>query len=154
MDVAERLSRLGIVLPDLAPPVANYLPVVVDGSLASVSGQLPRDSGLVQGQVGVDLSVEQARAAARLCGIAIVSVLHHMLDGGLDRVARCLHLTGYVNAPSGFSEHPAVINGASDLMVELFGDAGRHSRAAVGCSSLPLNAAVEIAATFVLKPSL
>lgn len=150
-DVHRRLAELGVTLPVVAAPVANYLAVVVHDGLAVVSGQLPRDdAGLVTGQVGVDLDVDQGRAAARLCGIAVLAALDQALGGRLDRVDRCLQLTGFVNSPTGFRDHPQVINGASDLMVEVFGDAGRHARAAVGASSLPLGAAVEVAAIFAV----
>lgn len=153
MSVLDRLDALGIALPDVAPPVANYVPAVVHDGVAIVSGQLPRRDGvMITGQVGVDLGVEEGREAARLCGIAILATLAQALDGDLERVERCLQLNGFVNAPAGFVDHPAVINGASDLIADVFGDAGRHARAAVGCSSLPLGAAVEVAASFALKP--
>ena len=146
-----RLIALGLVLPPAGAPVANYVPVVVHAGLAAVSGQLPRDGErLVTGQVGTDLTVDDGKAAARLCALAILAQLRDALDGDLDRVVRCVQLTGFVNAAPGFSEHPQVINGASDLMVEVFGDAGRHARAAVGAASLPLGAAVEVAAIFAV----
>jgi enamine deaminase RidA (YjgF/YER057c/UK114 family) len=146
-----RLQALGLALPEAAAPVANYLPVAIHGGLAAVSGQLPRDgAGLITGQVGAGLDVEAGRAAARACGLAILAQLRQALDGDLDRVRRCVQLTGFVNSGPGFADHPAVINGASDLMVEVFGEAGRHARAAVGAASLPLGAAVEVAATFAV----
>ncbi|HEY0646641.1 RidA family protein [Phenylobacterium sp.] len=147
-----RLIALGLVLPPAGAPVANYVPVVVHAGLAAVSGQLPRDGErLVTGQVGTDLTVDDGKAAARLCALAILAQLRDALGGDLDRVVRCVQLTGFVNAAPGFSEHPQVINGASDLMVEVFGDAGRHARAAVGAASLPLGAAVEVAAAFAVS---
>ena len=151
--MAARLDALGIVLPPAAAPVANYLPAVIGGGLAIVSGQLPRDErGLVIGRVGEDLDLETGQAAARLCGLAVLAQLKDALGGDLGRVRRCMQLTGFINAPPDFTQHPAVINGASDLMVEVFGDAGRHARAAVGAASLPLGAAVEVAAIFEIDP--
>lgn len=147
-----RLAAAGIILPEVSPPIASYLPVMINGSVAYVSGQLPRcDGQIVMGVVGETIAVEEARAAARLCGVAILANLAHALDGDLDRVERCTQLFGFVNAPSGFTDHPTVIDGASDLMIVVFGDAGRHARAAVGCSSLPLGAAVEVAANFFIR---
>lgn len=146
-----RLFALGLVLPPAGAPVANYVPVVIHAGLATVSGQLPRDAErLVTGQVGTDLSVADGQAAARLCALAILAQLRDALGGDLDRVVRCVQLTGFVNAGPGFTDHPRVINGASDLMVEVFGEGGRHARAAVGAPSLPLGAAVEVAATFAV----
>jgi len=147
-----RLIALGLVLPPAGAPVANYVPVVIHAGLATVSGQLPRDGErLVTGQVGTDLSVADGQTAARLCALAILAQLRDALGGDLDRVVRCVQLTGFVNAGPGFIDHPQVINGASDLMVAVFGDAGRHARAAVGAASLPLRAAVEVAATFAVS---
>jgi enamine deaminase RidA (YjgF/YER057c/UK114 family) len=147
-----RLAALGLTLPQISAPVANYVPVVVHAGLAVISGQLPRDGDrLVTGQVGARLTVADGQAAARLCGVAILAQLRDALAGDLDRVTRCVQLTGFVNAAPGFMDHPRVINGASDLMVEVFGDAGRHARAAVGAVSLPLGAAVEVAATFAVR---
>ncbi len=147
-----RLAELGLSLPQASAPIANYVPVVVAGGLATVSGQLPRDQDrLITGKVGEDLAVEAGRAAARLCALAVLAQLRQALGGDLDRVVRCVQLTGYVNAPADFADHPQVMNGASDLMVDVFGDAGRHARAAVGVASLPLGAAVEISAIFAVK---
>jgi enamine deaminase RidA (YjgF/YER057c/UK114 family) len=152
MSVLVRLKSMGITLPEVAAPVANYVPAVVHDRIVTISGQLPRRNGMViVGQVGADLDVEEGQEAARLCGIAILATLANTLGGNLDQVERCLQLNGFVNAPVSFTDHPTVINGASDLMVEVFGENGRHARAAVGCSSLPLGAAVEVAATFALK---
>lgn len=150
--IQARLAALGLTLPDAAAPVANYVPVVVHGDLAIVSGQLPRDDrGLITGKVGEDLDVAAGQAAARLCALAVLAQLRAAL-GDLDRVTGCLQLSGFVNAGPGFTDHPQVINGASDLMVAVFGEAGRHARAAVGAGSLPMGAAVEVAATFAVAP--
>ncbi|WP_068876643.1 MULTISPECIES: RidA family protein [unclassified Phenylobacterium] len=149
--IEARLAALGLTLPPTGAPVANYVPVVVHGGLAVVSGQLPcGDEGLVVGRVGEDLSLDDGRAAARLCALAILAQLRAALGGSLEPVVRCVQLTGFVNAAPGFTDHPQVINGASDLMVAVFADAGRHARAAVGAASLPLGAAVEVAATFAV----
>lgn len=151
--IEARLSALGLTLPAASAPVANYVPVVLEDGLAVVSGQLPREGErLIAGRVGEDLTIEDGQAAARLCGLAILAQLRAALDGDLDRVRRCVQLTGFVNAAAGFIDHPQVINGASDLMVTVFGEAGRHARAAVGAGSLPLGAAVEVAATFSVAP--
>jgi enamine deaminase RidA (YjgF/YER057c/UK114 family) len=150
--IEARLAALGLILPQAGAPVANYVPVVVHAGLAVISGQLPRDGDrLVTGQVGAGLTAADGQAAARLCGLAILAQLRQALAGDLDRVTRCVQLTGFVNAAPGFTDHPRVINGASDLMVEVFGEAGRHARAAVGANSLPLDAAVEVAATFAVR---
>lgn len=149
--IEARLTALGLTLPAAGAPVANYVPVVLEDGLAVVSGQLPRDGErLIAGRIGEDLTIEDGHAAARLCGLAILAQLRAALDGDLGRVRRCVKLTGFVNAAAGFADHPQVINGASDLMVAVFGEAGRHARAAVGAGSLPLGAAVEVAATFAV----
>lgn len=141
-----RLSELGIELPEAAPSVANYVPYVVSGNLVFVSGQVTIFNGefLHQGKVGAELSVEQGQEAARLCGLNIISQLKAACDGDLDRVKRIVRLGGFVNSTAEFTDQPKVINGASDLMVEVFGDAGRHARAAVSAAALPVNVSVEI----------
>lgn len=144
-----RLAALGIDLSEPAAPVANFVPTVRSGQLLFVSGQICFSAGKVAfaGQVGRDCSLEDGKAAARLCAINILAHARKAL-GSLDKIAKVVQVQGFVNAAAGFGQHPAVINGASDLLVELFADAGRHSRFAVGVSSLPFNAAVEVAATF------
>ncbi|MFA7429455.1 MAG: RidA family protein [Rhodospirillaceae bacterium] len=153
MTVADRLSAMGITLPQAAAPVANYVPWVRHGELVVVSGQLPlRDGKIVtSGLLGATVSVEDGAAAARLCGINLLAQLNAACDGDLDRVIRVMRLGGFVACTSDFTDHPKVVNGASDLMVEVFGDAGRHARAAVGCPSLPLNACVEVDAIVILR---
>ncbi len=144
--VDARLRDLGIDLPEPVPPVATYVPYVVTGNLVFVSGQVtvgPKGLEYI-GQVGTDFTVEEGQAAARLCAINIIAQLKDACGGDLDRVTRCVKLGGFVNAAPGFTDHPKVINGASDLMVDVFGDAGRHARFAVGAGSLPLNVAVEV----------
>ncbi len=143
--VEDRLAALGIVLPQPAAPVANYVAFVRAGPLVHVSGQISRDeSGGVTGTVGEDVDLETAKRAARICGINIIAQLKAACDGDLSRVKRIVKLGGFVQAGPSFFDIPQVINGASDLMVEAFGDAGRHARSAVGVYRLPLNFAVEV----------
>jgi enamine deaminase RidA (YjgF/YER057c/UK114 family) len=149
--IESRLRDLGITLPQAAAPVANYVPWVRTGSLIFISGQitLGADKALQYvGTLGKDLSVEDGRAAARLAAVNVLAVLSAALEGDLDRVTRVVKISGFVNAVPGFTQHPEVVNGASDLFVEVFGDAGRHARAAVGAGSLPRNVAVEVEAIF------
>lgn len=145
-----RLQDLGIALPSPPAPVASYVPTVKTGNLVFVSGQIPAaDGGLKYvGIVGRDLTVEDGQAAARLCAINLLAQVKVACDGDLDRVTRCVKLAVFVNAVPGFAQHPEIANGASDLMVAVFGDAGKHARAAVGAGSLPRNVAVEIEAVF------
>lgn len=146
-----KLAELGITLPEAPAPAANYVPYVISGKMLFVSGQVARDeSGFITGQLGNGTSVEEGYAAARTCGLALIAQARAACGGDLDKVARVVKLGGFVNCTGDFTQHPAVINGASDLMVEVFGDAGRHARAAVGSSSLPLGVSVEIEAVFEL----
>ena len=144
--IDERLRQLGIELPAAAAPAANYVPYVITGSLLSISGQLPMKDGTLgwKGQVGGAVSVEDGQAAARQCAINIIAQARAALEGDLDRVARIVRLGGFVSCGADFGDQPKVINGASDLMVAVFGDKGRHSRAAVGVSALPFGASVEV----------
>jgi len=152
MSIQSRLAELGIELPVAAAPVAAYVPVVVVGNLAHVSGQLPFvDGRLVTGRLGEDVSLEQGTAAARACGLMILAQLAAAL-GSLDRVERIVKLGAFVNSTADFTDQPKVANGASELMAEVFGDAGRHARSAVGVPVLPLGAAVEVDAIVALKP--
>lgn len=148
-----RLKELDIQLPVPPAPVASYVPFVVTGNLVFISGQVTvGPSGLeFVGIVGQDFDVEQGKAAARLCAVNILAQLKAACGGDLDRVQRCVKLTGFVNAVPGFAQHPEVINGASDLIAAVFGDAGRHARAAVGAGSLPRNVAVEVEAIFEIS---
>jgi len=149
--VEARLSALGIALPEAPNPVANYVPFAISGNLLFVSGQISKggDGKIVTGSLGADVSVEAGQAAARLCALNILAQAKAAL-GDLDRIAQVLRLTGFVNATAAFADHPKVVNGASDLMVEVLGDKGRHTRAAVGVPSLPLNAAVEVDAIIAI----
>ncbi len=146
--IDKRLAELGIVLPTPAQPVATYVPWVKTGNLVYVSGQGAMKDGKLQytGKVGDTLSIEDAIASARLTGINIISHLRDACGGDLDRVKRVVKLLGLVNCTPTFGEHPKVINGASDLMVEVFGDKGRHARSAVGAPSLPFGLSVEVEA--------
>jgi enamine deaminase RidA (YjgF/YER057c/UK114 family) len=141
----QRLKELGIELPEAGAPVANYVSATRSGNLLFLAGHLPRraDGSLVVGRLGEDLGVEEGYAAARLAAIALIGTMKSEL-GDLDRVTRILKVTGMVNATPDFTRHSQVINGCSDLMVEVFGERGRHARSASGYSSLPLGAAVEI----------
>ena len=152
MSVYDRLEKLGIVLPAVAVPAAAYVPFVRSGNLLHISGQLSNDaSGGIKGTVGADVSPEQAQAAARMCGVNLLAQMSAALDGDLERVVRVVKLGGFVQAAGGFEAIPAVINGCSDLMVEVFGDKGRHARSAVGVYRLPLGFAVEVDAIVEVK---
>ena len=149
--IERRLAELGLVLPDAPAPAANYVPYVVSGQLIMVSGQLPLAGGeLVKGRLGADLDVARGAAAARLCALNLLAQARAACDGDLARLGRCLKLGGFVACTPEFTDHPKVINGASDLMVEVMGSAGRHARFAVGAPSLPLGVAVEIEGVFTL----
>jgi enamine deaminase RidA (YjgF/YER057c/UK114 family) len=145
VSIAGRLAELGIALPPPPKPVASYLPAVRSGSLLFISGQLPTENGrvLFPGKVPADLSIDDATAAARVAVQNALAVAQAEL-GSLDRVARVVRLTGHVASAPGFTAQPAVINGASDLLFQVFGERGRHSRAALGAAELPLGAPVEI----------
>ncbi len=146
--IDERLKELGIEIPTPAAPVANYLGWVRTGNLVFTAGQVTVKDGefLYQGKVGAEVSVEDAAEAAKLCAINIIAQLKQACDGDLDRVKRIVKMVGFVNSVPAFTDHPKVINGASNFMVEVFGDKGKHARSAVGAGSLPLNIAVEIEA--------
>ncbi|MGE0666332.1 MAG: RidA family protein [Sphingomonadales bacterium] len=144
--IAARLRELGIELAGPPAPVAAYVPFVITGNLIFVSGQVSAvPSGQrYAGKVGLDLTVEQGHQAARLCGLNILAQLKAALGDDLDRIERIVKLTGFVNCADGFTQQPQVVNGASELMVDVFGDAGRHARAALGANALPLGMAVEV----------
>lgn len=145
--LAERMTELGIALPPVFPPVGSYLGCVVDADLVYVGGHGPVDGEtIVRGKVGGDVSLAQARVAARMTGLSMLATLEAEL-GTLDRIERIIKVFGMVNCAPGFNETPAVIDGCSDLLVDLFGDAGRHTRSAVGLAELPFDIAVEIEMT-------
>jgi len=143
--IDDRLRELGIDLPTPIAPVANYVPFVRSGNLVHISGQISMDpDGGIKGTVGVDVDLETAIRAARISGVNLLTQIKMACDGELDRVVRVVKLGGFVQAGPDFSDIPKVINGCSDLMVEVFGDKGRHARSAVGVYRLPLNVAVEV----------
>ena len=151
--IEAKLAELGITLPRPMPPIANYVPYVLTGSLVVVSGQVPAIDGkiAITGKVSWGVSVEQAKDAARLCFINVLGHLKMACGGDLDRVRRVVRLGGFVAAPSDFNQHAQVMNGASDLAVAVFGEAGRHARSTVGVPSLPGNAAVEVESLFEIS---
>ena len=150
MSAESRLRELGIELPAPAAPVASYVPVVVEGGFAYVSGQISIvDGKLFTGRLGDDVGLEEGIIAARACGLMILAQIKSAL-GSLDRVERVVKLGAFVTSTPDFTDQPKVANGASDLMAEVFGDAGKHARAAVGAPSLPLGAAVEVDAIFAV----
>ena len=150
--VEDRLEAVGVVLPQPIAPVANYVPFTRVGDLVYISGQVSLDaSGGIRGVVGEDVDLETAIRAARLCGVNLLTQMKAACDGDLDAVVRVVKLGGFVQAGPSFFDIPKVLNGCSDLMVEAFGDAGRHARSAVGVYRLPLNFAVEVDAVVQLR---
>lgn len=150
--VAARLESLGIDLPDAPAPAANYVPFVRVGNLLHVSGQVPiRDGDLVVGKLGDTFSVEDGAAAARLCALSLLAQVKAACDGDLERLVRVVKLVGFVNSTGEFGEQPKVVNGASDTMVEILGDKGRHARSAVSAASLPFGVAVEVEGIFEIS---
>jgi len=151
-NIDARLKELGVTLPEVPPPVANYVPYVVQGDFAYIAGQLAfKDGELMHpGRVPTDVSLEEAQAAARQCVINMIAAVQAACGGDLDRVQRCVQLQGFVASADDFHDQPQVMNGASDFMVEILGDAGRHTRMAVGTNVLPLNASVEVGGVFAI----
>lgn len=147
--IETRLADLGITLPAAPTPAANYVPFVQVGDMIYVSGQVPMaDGALMKGKLGADADVDAGVAAAKACALSLIAQLKAACGGDLDRVKRVVKLTGFVNCTPDFGDQPAVINGASNLMVEVFGDKGRHARSAVGSSALPFGVAVEVEGIF------
>ncbi len=148
--IEAKLKELGVELPAATAPIANYVPFTRSGNLVIVSGQVSVRNGKPEfvGKLGREISVSEGQQAAKLCALNILAHVRTACDGDLDRVRRVLRLGGFVNCTPEFTEMPQVVNGASDLMVAVFGDAGKHARAAVGVSSLPLGVAVEVEAMF------
>ncbi|MDA0923796.1 MAG: RidA family protein [Proteobacteria bacterium] len=156
--IEARLAEMGIELAGPPPaPAANYVPYVVAGELVFVSGQIPMTAAgletLIKGRVGVDLDIAAGAAAARLCAINLLAQVKAACGGDLDRLVRVVKLTGFVNAPPEFGDQPKVVNGASDLLVEVLGDKGRHSRSAVSAGGLPFGCAVEVEGIFQIQPA-
>lgn len=150
--IEKKLSEMNLNLPKVSVPVANYVPYVKVNKLIFISGQLPMEEGKVKftGRLGDNVAIEEATEAAKLCALNIVAQLKSAI-GSLDKVKRCVKLTGFVNSTSDFTLHPEVMNGASDVIVAIFGDKGKHARAAVGVSSLPLGASVEVEGIFEIE---
>lgn len=152
--IEARLAELGITLPDAPAPAANYVPWVISGNLVFVSGQISMENGaLITGKLGADLDVPAGAHAARACAIALLAQLKAACGGDLGRLVRVVKLTGFVNCTPDFTDQPKVINGASDLLADALGEAGRHARAAVGAPALPLGVAVEIEGIFEITPA-
>ena len=150
--IEKRLAELNIDLPNPPAPAANYVPFVQDGTTLYVSGQLPTQNGeLITGKLGHDLSTEQGAAAAKACAINLIAQLRNACGGDFAKFDRVVKLTAFVNSTPDFGEQPQVVNGASDLMAQVFGDAGKHARSAVSAPALPFGVAVEIEAIFRLK---
>lgn len=150
--IERRLQELGIRIPPIQAPWANYVSVIISGSIVYLSGQLPSLDGVsVKGKLGADLGVDDGRKAARMCAVNLLPHLRDACGGNLDRVVRCIEIGGFVNATPDFTEHPMVLNGASEFLVEVFGEAGRHTRFAVGVASLPFNFAVEVKGIFEIS---
>ena len=150
--IEERLAEAGVTLPDAPAPAANYVPFVRSGDLLFVSGQISQgEAGLVRGRLGADMAVEAGRDAARLCAIALLAQVRAACEGDLSRLVRVVRLGGFVNSTPDFADQPEVINGASDFLVEILGEAGRHARAAVSAAALPRGVAVEIEGVFEIR---
>ena len=149
-DVADNLAKAGLVLPEPSAPAANYVPFVRSGNMVYISGQVPFEDGkiAVSGHLGDTVTIEQGQYAAKVCALNILAHLRNAVGGDLDSVKRCVKLGGFVASTPDFTDHPKVINGASDVMVAAFGDAGRHARFAIGVAALPLGCAVEVDAVF------
>lgn len=149
VDLTARLSELGLTLPAAPAPAANYVPWVISGTTLYVSGQISQDAGgLIKGRLGEDMAVERGAEAAQACALSLLAQVGAALGGDFTRLTRVVKLTGFVNSTPDFTDQPKVVNGASDLMVVLLGDAGRHARSAVGVAALPLGVAVEIEGIF------
>lgn len=150
--IETRLKELGIILPTVTLPAANYVPCTIAGGMVFVSGQLPMLDGKPQfiGKVGREFSLEQGQECARICGLNILAHTKNILGGDLSKIKRLVRMGIFVNAPDDYTDHPKVANGVSDMMVNIFGDAGKHARFAVGVAGLPFGVAVEVDATFEL----
>ena len=153
MNFEKKIKELNINLPEAKPPVGSYVATKVTGNLLFISGQISinENGELIKGKVGKDLSTDQAYEAAKRCGLSLVAQAKAACDGDLSKIKSCIKLTGFVNSTDDFTEQPKVINGASDLIAAIFGDAGMHTRAAVSTNSLPLGVAVEIEGIFEIN---
>jgi len=153
MNFEDKIKELKIELPEAKAPVGSYVATKISGKLLYISGQISINSNgeLIKGKVGKDLTTDEAYKAAERCGLSIIAQVKNACDGNLSKVKSCLKLTGFVNSTEDFIEQPKVINGASDLISSIFGDAGKHTRAAVSTNSLPLGVSVEVDAIFELN---
>jgi enamine deaminase RidA (YjgF/YER057c/UK114 family) len=152
MTIESRLAELGITLPDAPAPAANYVPFVVVGNIVHVSGQISQNAGgLIKGRIGETMNVAEGAEAAKSCAISLLAQVKKACGGDLTRLVRAIKLVGFVNSTPDFTDQPKVINGASDFMVAVLGDAGRHARSAVSAASLPLGVAVEIEGMFEIR---
>tara|TARA_B100000674_G_C37712668_1_gene855920 strand:+ start:329 stop:790 length:462 start_codon:yes stop_codon:yes gene_type:complete len=153
MNFEENLKKLKIILPEAKPPVGNYVATKISGNMLFVSGQISIDENgkLIKGKIGKDLDVDSGYEAAKRCALSIVAQVKEACNGDLSKIKSCVKLTGYVNSTDDFVDQPKVINGASDLIVSVFGDSGMHTRAAVSANSLPLGVSVEVDAIFELN---
>lgn len=152
MSIENKLADMGVTLPNAPAPAANYVPFVQIGDIVYISGQISSDAnGLITGKLGDALDVAAGAAAARTCAISLLAQVRNACGGDLDRLVRVVKLTGFVNSTTDFTDQPKVINGASDFLVEVLGEAGRHSRSAVSAASLPLGVSVEIEGIFQIR---
>jgi enamine deaminase RidA (YjgF/YER057c/UK114 family) len=152
MSIESRLTEMGITLPDAAAPLANYVPFVVVGNIVHVSGQISQNAGgQIKGRIGEDMDVAQGAEAAKWCAVSLLAQAKKACGGDLSRLVRLVKLVGFVNSTPDFTDQPKVINGASDFMVAVLGDAGRHARSAVSAASLPFGVAVEIEGIFEIR---
>jgi enamine deaminase RidA (YjgF/YER057c/UK114 family) len=152
MSIETKLAELGVTLPDAPAPAANYVPFVQLGDIVYVSGQISNGpDGFIRGKLGADMDVAAGAAAARTCAISLLAQVKAACGGDLGRLVRVVKLTGFVNSTADFTDQPKVVNGASDFLVEVLGDAGRHARSAVSAASLPLGVAVEIEGIFQIR---
>ena len=153
MNFERKIEELKIKLPEAKPPVGSYVATKITGNLLFISGQISiaENGDLIKGKIGKDLSTEQGYNAAKRCGLSIVAQAKVACDGDLSKIKSCIKLTGFVNSTDNFTDQPKVINGASDLIASIFGDAGMHTRAAVSTNSLPLGVSVEVDAIFELN---
>lgn len=146
----ESLSKLGLTIPEPGIPVANFVPYVIQGNTVFISGQIPMRDGQIShvGRLGESLTVEEGQQAAQICALNVLAMIRHACGGDLDKVVRCVRLGGFINSTPEFTAQPEVMNGASDLIVTVLGERGRHARAAVGVNTLPRGVAVEVDAVF------